>query len=367
MAALRDANQVARAGKDVVHLSLGQPSREIPDAVRRKIGQIALEKPLGYTESTGTSELRQAISDQYRTQYQIHVPIKRIFITLGSSAAFLMSLIAAFDARDAIAITMPCYPAYPNMMKAFDVRPIALSGTVHNNFQPSCEQLKALPEIPDGLVIGSPSNPTGTILDTGEMERISRYCDENGIRIISDEIYHGVTYGKTAETILRFTQNAIVVNSFSKFYLMPGWRLGWAVVPETLTESFELLAQSFFLSPSALAQYVGLEVMQNRAPLDAVIHEYRANRDQLITALKHCGFQDIAPAEGAFYLYAKSTKFHTDSELFCKDMLHQAGVVAVSGKDFDTQRGHEYVRFSFAGSPADIAKACERLRSWLMK
>ncbi len=365
MAALRDANQVARAGKDVVHLSLGQPSREIPDTVRKRIGAIAMQRSLGYTESTGMLELRQAIAEHYRAQYQLTVPLERIFITLGSSAAFLMALIAAFDAGDRIAITLPCYPAYPNMMRAFDVEMVPLTGTRANNFQPSVSQIETLKKPVHGLVIGSPSNPTGTVLDPDEMQRIAAYAETNGIRILSDEIYHGVTYDAPAQTILRYTDHAIVVNSFSKYYLMPGWRLGWAVVPEALATAFESLAQNFFLSPSAIAQYVGLEVMRDRSLLDTVIAEYRINRDRLLATLMECGFTDIAPAQGAFYLYAKSSRFHPDSERFCHDMLHQAGVVAVSGVDFDPIHGREYVRFSFAGSSADIENACARLTQWL--
>jgi aspartate/methionine/tyrosine aminotransferase len=366
MAALTLAADYVRTGGTAVHLSLGQPSREVPRAALEKLTDRIHDSALGYTESAGLFALRTRISKHYKESAGLHIPPHRIFITLGSSGAFLMSLLAAFDEGDSLAITMPCYPAYPNMMKAFGLSALRMEGNRENNFQPSVNDIKALGQKPNGLVIASPSNPAGTILDALELEKIANHCETNGIRIISDEIYHGVTYGKPTQTLLKYTQNAIVINSFSKYYLMPGWRLGWAVVPEDLCESFEALSQNLFLSPPNISQMVALDVMDERQELNDTVETYRHNRDTLLAALTECGFDDIAPAEGAFYLYANSSKFSKDSEQFCRDMLYQSGVVAISGKDFDTLHGADYVRFSFSGSHTDIVEASARLKKWLI-
>ena len=364
MEALRDANQIVKAGGSVVHLSLGQPSQEVPAKVLARLAERMPSMRLGYTDSTGIIELRERIVRHYKECYGLDVPIERVFVTLGSSAAFLLAMLASFDAGDELAIALPCYPAYPNMMKSVDVAPVYLRGTPENKFQPNVSLMQALPRKPQGLVIASPSNPTGTVLEDAEIKQLAGYCEQNDIRIISDEIYHGITFGKQAQTVLAHTDTAFVVNSFSKLYLMPGWRIGWAVVPADLVKPFEALVQNLFISPSAIAQYAALDVFDCVDELAAVVKTYETNRAILLEELPKAGFSKLAPAEGGFFVYADVSALTNDSEAFCRRMLHETGVVSVSGLDFDPEEGNRYVRFSFSGSQADMKDAMRRLREW---
>ena len=366
--AFKAAKALERAGHPVVHLSLGQPGREIPKAALEALATSIQTASLGYTEPAGILPLRQRIVQHYKEMYGIDVPIERIFITMGSSAAFLMSILAAFDPGDQVAITLPAYPAYPNMLKALQVEPVYLRGCMANNFQPTVAELKALPKVPTGLVVASPSNPAGTIMKREELKQLCAYTEENNIRLISDEIYHGVTYTESkGDSILEFTQKGIVVNSFSKYFLMPGWRLGWAVLPEDLVPNFEALASSFFISPAAIAQYAALEVFKHLPELNAEVERYKINRDILLDALPRCGFHEIAPAEGAFYVYANVSKLTNDSVDFCERLRNEIHIAPVSGLDFDPIDGKSYIRFSFAGKESDIRSAMERLESWVNK
>lgn len=360
----RDAEAMKRAGADIIHLSLGQPGVEAPPKVLQRVAARMQSAPLGYTEAAGLPELRHRIARHYRETYGVNVGAERIFITIGSSSAFVMGILSAFDAGDQVAITRPCYPAYPNMLRALNLEPVFLTGTEASRFQPTTAMLDALPETPDGLIIASPSNPTGTVLHGDELAVLAQYCDTHGIRLVSDEIYHGISYGAACETILQHTQNALVVNSFSKYYLMPGWRLGWAVVPPDLVRSFESLAQSFFIAPPTIAQYAALEVMECGTELGEVVAGYAVNRDLLLTELPRLGFTRLAPAEGGFFIYAEVSALTTDSVAFCRDMLHETGVVAVPGVDFDAARGHCYVRFSFSNSETAVREALRRLAGW---
>ena len=363
--AFNEAMQRQRDGHDMIHLTLGQPGCEAPLPVRQAAAKALLEQPLGYTESPGWLPLRQRIVQFYAERYGVELPLERVFITVGSSSAFFMSVIAAFDSGDRVAILQPCYPAYPNMLRALDVEPVFLRGSRENNFQPTVEMLEALARKPDGLIIASPSNPSGTVMRAGEVERLARYCDEQGIRLISDEIYHGVTYGAKPQSVAAISSRSIVVNSFSKYFLLPGWRLGWTVMAEDLVPSFNALSQNFFISPSAIAQYAALETFNQQPLLNAEVAKYRINRDIMLEALPRAGFTDLAEAEGAFYIYADVRKLTNDSEAFCRRMVVETGVVAVSGLDFDAQEGRSYVRFSFSGDTAVIVDAMARLERWL--
>jgi aspartate/methionine/tyrosine aminotransferase len=363
--AFREAKALERGGRDMVHLSLGQPGKEAPPEVLSGLGKLLHEQPLGYTESSGWLPLRERIVQFYRQRYGIAVPLERVFITVGSSSAFMMAMTAAFDAGDKIAIIRPCYPAYPNMMKALDLEPVFLRGRRVNKFQPNVAMLEALPKKPAGLVIASPSNPTGTIIAEEELKQLSRYCEEKGIRLISDEIYHGVTYGAKTQTVAALLSKGIVVNSFSKYFLLPGWRLGWTVMAEDLVDSFSALCQNFFISPPSISQYAALECFNHLDVLDGVVDEYRVNRDILLNALPKIGFDELAPAEGAFYIYAEISKLANDSTEFCRRMMHECGVVAVPGVDFDRENGHRFIRFSFSASRDRIEEAVKRLGRWL--
>lgn len=367
MEVFREANAYARSGADVIHLSVGQPAREAPPEVLARVAERMQQGKLGYTEASGIPELRERIARHYREMYNVSVAPERVFVTIGSSSAFLLSMLAAFDQGEEVAITLPCYPAYPNIMQALDLVPIFLRGTEESNFQPTKKMLESLAQKPQGIVIASPSNPAGTVLEESEMKAVAHWCGRNGTRIISDEIYHGITYGVKSSTLLSHTPEAIVINSFSKYFLLPGWRLGWAVVPESLIRSFEVLVQNFFISPSAIAQYAALEMFRHPEILRAAVAEYARNRAILLEELPKAGFTRLAPADGAFYLYADVSGLTDDSATFCREMLYKTGVAAVPGMDFDRERGNAYVRFSFSGQEMQIREAMRRLQSWLMK
>lgn len=361
----REAKVLERQGRDMIHLSLGQPGREAPQAVLEEISQAMLSQPLGYTESPGYLPLRERIQRHYRESYGIEPALERIFITVGSSAAFYMSLIAAFDAGDKVAIALPHYPAYPNMMQALDLEPLFLRPGKERRFQPTVEMLRALPEKPQGLVIASPSNPAGTILDAEEIKRLCDYCEAEGIRILSDEIYHGVSYGPKVASVAEFSDKAIVVNSFSKYYLLPGWRLGWTVMADDLAAHFSAISANFFISPAAISQYAALAAFNHKEQLDQVVKDYAVNRRIMLEELPRAGFDDLAPADGAFYIYADVSRLTNDSRDFCRRMMHEIGVVAVPGIDFDRENGHHFVRFSFSGQESRVREAMERLKGWL--
>jgi len=366
MEALSEANRfAARSDKRVIHMSLGQPSKEVPERVREAVAMRLRTAPLGYTEAGGITELRARIARHYQDTYGVEIAHERIFVTLGSSAAFLMSLLCAFDKDDRVAIALPCYPAYPNMMQSVNIHCVTLRGEEEYKFQPTVAVLEALPQKPRGLVLASPSNPTGTVLGRGEMQKLVDYCAQNKIRIIADEIYHGITYEAPAETILAMTDQAIVVNSFSKYFLMPGWRVGWAVVPPQLARPFMSLASSLFISPSAIGQYAALEVFKCKEELDAVVAEYAENRTILLKELPAMGVTRLAPVEGGFFVYANVSHLTGDSTEFCRAMLQNTGVVTVPGADFDREQGHHYVRFSFSGAKADMIEGMARLKQWI--
>ncbi len=361
----REAKILERQGRDMIHLSLGQPGVEAPAQLREKVATYISSKPLGYTESPGYLPLRERIGQHYAEEYNItDIPVDRIFVTVGSSAAFLMSLIAAFDAGDKIAIALPCYPAYPNMMRALNIEPIFLRTDKQHKFQPTVEMLQNLPSKPQGLVIASPSNPAGTILSATEMERLCQYCDAENIRILSDEIYHGISYGQNTASVAQFSSKAIVINSFSKYYLLPGWRVGWTVMADDLLDSFNAISANFFISASAIGQYAALAAFDYKKQLNAVVRNYARNREIMLQELPKAGFSDLSPVEGAFYVYANISDISDNSSKFCHKMMHDTGVVAVPGIDFDQQHGHEYVRFSFSATTERIIEATKRIRQW---
>ena len=293
------------------------------------------------------------------------VPLERIVVTTGSSGGFMLSFLAAFDVGDRVALAAPGYPAYRNILSAVGVTPVELETDAEHRFQPTPELLDALDTPIDGLIVASPSNPTGTMLSPAELGMLAGYCEERGIRLISDEIYHGITYGRQAATALAFGDSTVVINSFSKYYSMTGWRLGWMVVPEDLARAVECLAQNLFISPPTLSQYAAIAAFDCAEELDANVARYSASRDLLLEKLPKAGLDRLAPADGAFYIYADVRHLTNDSEAFCRRMLAETGVAATPGVDFDPGRGHGTVRFSFSGPTEDMAAAADRLYDWL--
>jgi aspartate/methionine/tyrosine aminotransferase len=287
-----------------------------------------------------------------------------VVVTTGSSGAFLLGFLAGFDAGDRVALAAPGYPAYRNILAALGISPVNLPTGPETRFQPTPELLDQIDGPVHGLIIASPSNPAGTMIDADSLRRLYDHCRARGIRLVSDEIYHGITYGMTPTTALALGDDAIVVNSFSKYFSMTGWRLGWMILPMELLRPIECLAQNLFISPPTLPQIAASAVFDCREELEANVRRYAENRALLLRQLPSAGFDRLAPADGAFYVYADVSRLTDDSGEFCRRMLAETGVAATPGMDFDAERGHRFVRFSFAGSTADIAAAAERLIAW---
>jgi len=363
MDVMRAANERAASGADVLHLEVGQPSTPAPAAVLAAARAALGSETLGYTDALGLPELRQAIAAHYRRSYGVSLDPARIVVTTGSSGAFMLAFLAAFDAGDRVAMAAPAYPAYRNILTALDLVPVELPAGPAERYQMTPELLRQQDAI-DGLIVASPANPTGTMLAPGELGAIARHCRDSGIRFVSDEIYHGIVFGPTAATALAFSDEAIVVNSFSKYFSMTGWRLGWMVVPPDMLRAVECLAQNLYISPPALSQHAAIVAFDCREELDANVRRYAANRALLLEELPKAGFERFAPPDGAFYLYADVAHLTNDSPEFCRRMLREVGVACTPGIDFDPARGHASLRISFAGSTEAVAEAARRLKSW---
>jgi len=364
MEVVRAAAERAAAGGDVLHLEIGQPSTPAPRAVIAA-AKAALDRDLlGYTDALGVPALRARLAAFYGARYGIAVPAERIALTVGSSGAFLLAFLAAFEPGDRVALTVPGYPAYRHILRALDIVPVEVPVGPETGFHPTVELLERLAAPLAGLIVASPANPTGTMLSHDHYRELASYCAARSIRLISDEIYHGITYGAPATTALAVTDDGVVINSFSKYFSMTGWRLGWMVLPADLVRSIECLAQNLFISPPSLAQHAALAAFDSIAELDANVQRYAANRALLLDALPAAGFRDFAPADGAFYLYADVGHRTDDSEAFCRRLLAETGVALTPGVDFDPTRGRRHVRFSFAGATADMAEVARRLTAW---
>ena len=364
MEVLSAANARAAAGERVLHLEIGQPDSQAPSAVLDAAAKALKSHRLGYTEALGIGELRQAIAVHYRDSHGLALDPRRIVVTTGSSGAFLLAFLAAFEAGDRVALAAPGYPAYRNILQALDLEPVNLPCGPETRFQPTPAMLDAVAGRLEGLIVASPSNPAGSMLAAEDLAALARHCEERGIRLISDEIYHGIVYEGVASSAAAFGGSAVVVNSFSKYFSMTGWRLGWMVLPEDLLRPVECLAQNFFISPPALPQLAALAAFGCKAELDGHVRRYRRNRDLLLEELPKAGFTRFAPPDGAFYLYSDVGTLTNDSEQFCKRMLVETGVAATPGVDFDGERGHRFIRFSFAGSTEEMAEAARRLQAW---
>ena len=364
MDVLREANERAAAGADIIHLELGQPGTPAPAGVISAARRALDAEQLGYTEAFGLPDLRARIARHYKDRHDVEVSPDRIVVTTGSSGGFVLAFLAAFDVGDRVAIADPGYPAYRNILLALGIEPVSLPSGPESRFQPSVELLEAAGGDLDGLIVASPSNPSGTMLDAAALGELAEYCHARGIRLISDEIYHGITYETAATTALRFTDEAIVINSFSKYFSMTGWRIGWMVVPEDLNRPAECLKQNLFISAPTLSQHAALAAFDCADELDANVARYAANRALLLDGLPAAGFDSFAPADGAFYLYADVSRLSNDSEAFCRQMLVETGIATAPGNDFDKARGGSWLRISFAGPTSDIEEAVDRLREW---
>ena len=364
---LTRANKLKSQGKDIVHMDVGEPGIKPPDYLIKYIKSLLGKESIGYTESIGIPLLRDKISNHYKYWYGHKIESSNIALTAGASGAFLLALLALFDVGDEIAIMTPYYPAYVNTLKSLGLKIIFIEGNADHGFQPTLSLLKKHNNNLKGLVIASPANPTGSVLDRDEMILISKWCAENNIKIISDEIYHGIEYDGKSDTILSHNENAIVINSFSKYFNMTGWRLGWMVAPKEVINVVEKLSMALFLCPSNLAQKVAMKVIDDYSNLDKNILVYKRNRDLLIDKLAKVGLNNFSPTNGAFYLYLDVSQITTDSKDLALRLLDEAGVSCTPGHDFDYISGNKYIRFSYAGDYSEIVKAADRIVNWVKK
>jgi len=320
---------------------------------------------LGYTEALGIAPLRARIAQHYRDTYDIDLPAERVVVTTGSSGGFMLAFLSAFDAGDRVALADPGYPAYRNILSALGIEAVGVPTGPADRYQPTPALLERIDGDIDGLIVASPANPTGTMLPGEDMKILAAYCDDRGIRLISDEIYHGITYAVPAATALQFTDNGFVVNSFSKYYSMTGWRVGWMIIPEDLHRSVECLAQNIFISVPSLSQRAACAAFDCTGELDVNVARYAANRELLLSELPKAGLDRLAPADGAFYIYADVGHLTEDSEAFCRQILTETGVALAPGTDFDRDRGNVTIRISFAGDTPTMAEAARRLQRWI--
>jgi aspartate/methionine/tyrosine aminotransferase len=365
MDVLAEANRLIATGVDVVSMAVGQPSDPAPLAVREAAAAALKRGRIGYTDALGLSGLRGAIARHYREHYGIDIAPSRIAVTTGSSAAFNLAFLAMFDAGDRVAIAAPGYPAYRNIMAALgiEVVEIELEGAayLHAEHLRTAHAKKPL----KGALFASPANPTGAVVPENELAALVATADELGISLISDEIYHRLAYTAPDSTALAYSSDVTVINSFSKYYCMTGWRVGWMVLPEKLVRPVERIAQSLYISAPELSQVAAIEAFQATDELEVVKSRYAANRELLMKRLPELGFPLAAPMDGAFYAFCDVTRHTNDSMAFAKRMLAEAHVAATPGRDFDPLQGQRTMRFSYAGSYNEMVEAMARIERWL--
>ncbi|MEO8816417.1 MAG: pyridoxal phosphate-dependent aminotransferase [Mycobacterium sp.] len=358
-----------RSHGDLVNLSAGQPSVGAPEPVRVAAVAALEANQLGYTVALGIPELRAAIAGSYRDRYALDVDPDDVVVTTGSSGGFLLAFLACFDPGDRVAIASPGYPCYRNILSALGCEVVEIPCGPATRFQPTAEMLAAIPGPLAGVIVASPANPTGTVLAPAELAAIAVWCDESGVRLISDEVYHGLVYDGAPQTSCAWetSRNAVVANSFSKYFAMTGWRLGWLLVPPALRRAVDRLTGNFTICPPVLAQYAAVAAFTPAAiaESDGHLRQYAANRKLLLDGLRGIGISRLAPTDGAFYVYADVSEHTDDSLSFCAKLLADTGVAISPGVDFDTARGHTFVRLSFAGPTSDIGEALRRIGGWL--
>ncbi|MCK0116089.1 MULTISPECIES: pyridoxal phosphate-dependent aminotransferase [Isoptericola] len=371
MEVLAAANARRAAGHDVLNLCAGEPSTGAADVVRERAADLLRRADLGYTEALGVPALRAEIAAHYRRWYDVEVDPARIAVTTGSSGGFVLAFLAAFDVGDRVALARPGYPAYKNILAALGCEVVELDCGPETRYQPTVSQLMeayyggGL----DGVVVASPANPTGTMIAPAELDAVARWCAEHEVRLISDEIYHGIAYSQDVQQATAAThtdRGAVVVNSFSKYWAMTGWRLGWLVLPEELVGPVDALAGNVALSPPALAQHAGIAAFSAEGYAAAAenVARYAASRTALLDRVDELGWRPVAPADGAFYLYGNVSRFGLDAVTYCSRLLAEADVAITPGTDFDGERGRDWVRLSFAAAPDVVARAVDRIVAW---
>ena len=361
MAINRLAHQLQAEGRSVIHMQFGQPSTGAPAAAVALAHQVLDREAMGYWES---APLKERIARHYAETYGVEVAPERVTLTNGASAGLVLALTTMFAAGATIAIARPGYVAYRNCIRALSMHALEIECGAAEGFQLSAAALESLDPAPDAVLIASPANPTGTLIPGPELAALAEVCRQRGIRIISDEIYHGLVYGEPARSMLEFEPDAVVINSFSKYYSMAGWRRGWMVVPPVEASRASDVMGALFLTPPSLAQHAGLVAMESHEELDGHLETYRANRALVLQALPALGLRRIAPPDGAFYIYADIGGLTNDSLGFCERLLRETGVATAPGVDFDPVDGGRFLRFSFAVSTPEVEEALRRLSPW---
>ncbi len=360
-----DVMEAARAaeesGQHIIHMEVGQPGTGAPQAALERLQADMAGGPLGYTVGLGLPELRARIAQHYGEWYNVDLDPGRVVVTAGASGAFVLAFSALFDAGDRVGLGLPCYPSYRQILKAMSLEPRGIRTSIDTGFQPTAADVRGV----QGLIVASPANPTGSMLSKLDLARLSEACEIGGAALISDEIYHGLSYGKRAVSALEVTDEVYVVNSFSKYFSMTGWRVGWMVVPPDHVRLVERLAQNMFICPPHASQRLALHAMECGEELKANVAVYARNRELMMAGLAEAGLATMAPPDGAFYVYADVSDYTDDALAFSQQILAEAGVAVTPGLDFDPEAGHHWLRFSYARSTADIEEGLTRLKAFM--
>ncbi len=366
MDVMAEANRLERGGESIIHMEVGQPATRAPRAARERVAKALSQERLGYTEALGLPALRERIAQYIDERYGLRVGAERVIVTAGSSAGFVLAFLAILEHGEAFALPAPGYPCYRQILKALGFRPHLIETSQEGRWMPTTADIQRLAAAgAAGLLLASSSNPTGTMALAPRLEELALACERHKLWLISDEIYHGLEYDAPAETALAHSDMAIAINSFSKYFSMTGWRVGWLVVPEALVRTIERLAQNLYISPPAVSQFGALGAFDGMDELEEIKGRYARNRAMLLDELPRAGLRSILPADGAFYLYADIGRYTSDSAAFAKAMLKEIGVATTPGIDFDPDRGGCYLRLCYAGAEGDMREAARRIAAWL--
>jgi len=368
MDVMQAAHEREVAGRHVIHMEVGQPGTAAPMGAQIAARDAMASGPMGYSLALGVPELRAGIAQKYDEWYGVNVDPERVVITTGSSAAFTYAFLSAFDPGDRLALPAPGYPCYRHISKALGLTPVTIETNAAGRWMPEIEDIERAHNMKrlNGLLLASPANPTGTMISDDRLKELAAYCADNEIWFISDEIYHGLTYDGRAHSALEHSNDVIVINSFSKYFSMTGWRVGWMVVPPQLVRPIERLAQNLYIAPPTISQMAALGALEAGDELEQNKLVYAQNREFLLRELPKAGFENLLPADGAFYIYADVSTLTDDSATFARTMLDETGVATTPGHDFDAEGGHKYLRFSYSRAYDDMVEAMERLKRWRM-
>ena len=357
-----EAQDLSKKGKKIIHFEAGQPTARLPNSAFKQALYKIKTTNVSYTSPLGLNLLKKKISNYYLKKYRANVNHNRIIITFGSSGAFILAFLSAFDKGDTIGVTVPNYPAYKNMIKAFDLKMKPIFCNSKKNFEYNFQNICKYKNI-NGILISNPLNPTGAVIKKEEIKKISMFCKKNKIRIIADEIYHGIDFSGDSNTFFNYNNQSIIINSFSKYFLLTGWRIGWLICPDNLYSSIKNLAPNLFVAPPTISQYVAISALDYDNYLKKIVKTYEQNMHLLYKNLPRIGFQPVIKPKGSFYLYADVSKISNNSVQLCKNLLKKYGLVLTPGTDFDSIEGNKYVRFCYSYPKKDIIKGIKKLNS----